>query len=57
MKRERDRKESSMNNLTYFGDDDPAEGYGGTPTEGVVGTEKLAKSPQRSPPVNAAANF
>lgn len=56
MKKERDRKESSTANLTYFGDEDPAEGYGAAPSEGVVGSEK-SRSPVRSPPVNAAANF
>lgn len=52
MKRQRDRKESNAN-LTYFSDD-PVEGYGAAPTEGVVGSEKPE---YRSPPVNAAANF
>jgi Mid2 like cell wall stress sensor len=55
-KREKDNSPDNTN-LTYFGDD-PAEGYGGAPTEGVVG-EKTAQGTEfhRAPVVNAASNF
>jgi len=41
----------SMSNLTYFSDDDPTQGYGAAPTEGVVGTHEYR------PTYNSAANF
>ena len=54
------RKESeakalnTTSNLTYYSDD-PAEGYGSAPTEGVVGNREGGDF--RSPAVNSAANF
>jgi hypothetical protein len=53
MKREKD--EPSTANLTYY-HDDPAVGYGTTPTENVVGAEKPATD-YRAPAVNHASNF
>jgi len=53
MRKESEAKAQSSN-LTYFSDD-PAEGYGHEPTEGVVGNKEGGEF--RSPVVNSAANF
>ena len=57
MKKERDNKQDNAN-LTYFSDD-PAEGFGTAPTEGVVGEPKTTGHADypRAPVVNAASNF
>jgi len=54
MRRENEAKKQSMSNLTYFSDEDPSQGYGQAPTEGVVGTQH---GEYRTPGINAAANF
>jgi hypothetical protein len=56
MKKESEAK-PSMSNLTYFSDDDPAAGYGRSPTENIVGPSSSNQGEFRSPTVNAAANF
>jgi hypothetical protein len=53
MRKENEVKKQSMSNLTYFSDEDPALGYGRTPTENVIGNNQG----DYRPPVNAAANF
>lgn len=58
MRKENEAKQN-MSNLTYFSDEDPAQGSVGSPTGGFV--RNGGGSPQggelRSPAVNAAANF
>jgi hypothetical protein len=55
MKRAKDKQQDNSN-LTYFSDD-PAEGYGSAPTEGVVGEKPVETDYHRAPVVNAASNF
>lgn len=53
MRKENEAK-ANTSNLTYYSDD-PAEGYGREPSEGVVGNKEGGEF--RSPAVNSAANF
>lgn len=57
MKKENEAKKQSMSNLTYFSEEDPAHGYGRSPTEGVFGSNNNNQQMDFRPPVNAAANF
>lgn len=59
MKKESEAKKQSMPNFTYFSDEDPAHGYGASPTEGVFASNNNNNNQQMDfrPPVNAAANF
>ena len=56
MRKENEEQKQTMSNLTYFSDEDPAQGYGRAPLESVVGTSS-SQAEYRPPGINAAANF